>query len=110
MTGNPQLAELMMQSRFHGAADSFRSRRPFSPDIEAVHAVLFSAKYDRQAKIRVYRAWLEKNQPCVFGKTAATNKNVYICLVEEHEVFWQRQNKAPGKTALQRIKTRGMIC
>lgn len=64
-----------------------RSRRPFSPDMEAIHAVLFNPKYDRQVKIKAYRAWLEKNQPCVFGKTAATNKNVYICLLEEHEIL-----------------------
>src|SRR5450631_4266727 len=81
------LAEILLHSRLHGAADSFRSKRPFSPDMEAVHAVLFNPKYKRQAKILAYRAWLEKNQPCVFGKTAATNKNVYICLLEEHEIL-----------------------
>jgi hypothetical protein len=100
-TGIPQLAELMMQSRFQGAADAFRSRRPFSPDMEAVHAVLFSARYDRQAKIRAYRAWLEKNQPCVFGKTAATNKNVYICLIEEHEVLRMARGDADLMDTLQ---------
>lgn len=50
------LAELLLDMRFHGAADSLRSRRPFSPDIEAVHAVLFNPRYDRQAKIRATRA------------------------------------------------------
>jgi hypothetical protein len=55
--------------------------------MEAIHAVLFNPKYDRQVKIKAYRAWLEKNQPCVFGRTAATNKNVYICLLEEHEIM-----------------------
>src|SRR5580700_7096894 len=81
-----QLAELLLNSRFHDPADAMRSKRPFSPDMEAVHAVLFNPKYNRQAKILAYRAWLEKNQPCVFGKTAATNKNLYICLLEEHEI------------------------
>lgn len=85
-TVNTHLAELLLHSRLHGAADAFRSKRPFSPDMEAVHAVLFNPKYNRQAKILAYRAWLEKNQPCVFGKTAATNKNVYICLLEDHEI------------------------
>jgi hypothetical protein len=82
-----QLAELLLQSRFHGAADRFRSQRPFSPDMEAAQAVLFNPKQSRQVKIATYRGWLEKNQPCVFGKTAATNKNVYICLLEEHEIL-----------------------
>ena len=80
------LAELLIHSRMHGAADQFRSRCGFSPDMEAVHAILFNPQFDRQTKIRAYRAWLEKNQPCVFGKTAATNKNIYICLLEQHEI------------------------
>lgn len=83
----PHLAELLLRSRFHGAADGFRSRRAFSADMEAVHAVLFSPRYDRQAKIRAYRSWLEKSQPCVFGRIAATNKNVFICLIEEDEIL-----------------------
>jgi hypothetical protein len=82
-----QLAELLLQSRFHGSADRFRSRRPFSEDIEAIHAILFNPKYDRQRKIRAYRGWLEKNQPCVFGRVAATNKNVFMCLLEEDEIL-----------------------
>ena len=87
----PHLAELLLNMRLHGARDSMRARRPFLPDIEAVHAVLFSPQYDRQAKIRTYRSWFEKNQPCVFGKTAATNKNIYICLLEEHEILRMRR-------------------
>ncbi len=82
-----QLAELLLQSRFHGPADRFRSQRPFSPDVEAVQAVLFNPKQRRQVKIATYREWLERNRPCVFGKTAATNKNIYICLLEEHEIL-----------------------
>lgn len=96
-----QLAELLLQSRLHGVADAYRSRRPFSPDIEAVNAVLFNPKYDRQVKIKAYRNWLEKNQPCVFGKTAATNKNIYICLLEEHEVLRMQRGDADLEETLQ---------
>jgi hypothetical protein len=96
-----QLAELLLNSRFHGAADAMRSRRPFSPDMEAVHAVLFNPKYDRQAKIKAYRTWLERNQPCVFGKTAALNKNVYICLLEDHEVLRMQRGDADVMETLQ---------
>lgn len=69
--------------------------------MEAVHAILFNSKYDRQAKIRAYRGWLEKNQPCVFGKTAATNKNVYICLLEEHEILRMARGDADVEETLQ---------
>jgi len=70
-------------------------------DMEAVHAVLFNPEYDRQAKIKAYRAWLEKNQPCVFGKTAATNKNLYICLLEEHEILRMQRGDADVMDTLQ---------
>jgi hypothetical protein len=78
-----------------------RSRRPFSPDIEAIHAVLFNPRYDRQAKIKAYRAWFEKNQPCVFGKTAATNKNIYFCLLEDHEILRMRRGDPDVTDTLQ---------
>jgi hypothetical protein len=68
--------------------------------MEAVHAVLFNPDYNRQVKIKAYRAWLEKNQPCVFGKTAATNKSIYICLLEEHEILrMQRGDPAQSPIA-----------
>jgi len=81
------LSELLLESRLHQPLDAFRSQRAFSPDMEAVHSILFNPKYDRQTKIRAYRSWLEKNQPCVFGRTAATNKSIYICLLEEQEIL-----------------------
>jgi hypothetical protein len=95
------LSELLLQSLLRGPKDALRSRRGFSPYVEAVHAILFNPKYDRQAKIRAYRGWLEKNQPCVFGKTAATNKNVYICLLEEHEILRMAQGDADLMDTLQ---------
>ena len=97
----PHLSELLLDNRLHQPADAFRSRQAFSPDMEAVHAILFNSKYDRQAKIRAYRGWLEKNQPCVFGKTAATNKNVYICLLEEHELLRMARGDADVEETLQ---------
>src|SRR3984885_3308193 len=100
-TTQMHLSELLLQSRLHQPADSFRPRHAFSPDIEAVQAILFNPKYDRQAKIRAYRGWLEKNQPCVFGKTAATNKKVYICLLEEHEIFRMARGDADVRDTLQ---------
>ncbi len=96
-----QLAELLLESRFHQPADWFRSQRPFSPEIEAVQAVLFSPKHSRQVKIATYRGWLEKNQPCVFGKTAATNKSVYICLLEDQEILRMTRGDADVRDTIQ---------
>lgn len=112
----PNLAEYLLRARLHGSTDRFRSRRTFSPDIEAVHAALFNKKYDRQAKIRVYRSWLEQNQPCVFGRIAATNKNVFICLLEEGEILQMRRGDQDLQETLQdyrqawkRLALEGMV-
>jgi hypothetical protein len=81
------LAEMLLDIKFHGQQDRFRKTHPFSEDIEATHAILFSPRYDKRRKITTYRRWLEINQPCVFGRVAAKNKNVFVCLLEEHEVL-----------------------
>ena len=96
-----QLAELLLDIRFRGPADAMRSRRHFSADMQALHGILFNSDFDRQAKINEYRAWLEKNQPCVFGKTAAKNKNIYICLLEEDEILRMKGGDSDVEETLQ---------
>jgi hypothetical protein len=76
-----------LENSFHGSPDRLRSRIGFSPDISATQAILFNPKYTRQAKITAYRNWLESNQPCVFGRVAAKNKNIFVCLLEENEIL-----------------------
>ncbi|HEY6349888.1 MAG TPA: hypothetical protein VI636_10805 [Candidatus Angelobacter sp.] len=81
------LAELLLESSLHGPVDRLRSRVGFSPDMQAAQAILFNPKYKRQAKITSYREWLETNQPCVFGRVAAKNKNIFVCLLEDTEIL-----------------------
>jgi hypothetical protein len=59
----------------------------FSADMHATQSILFSPTYGRQEKIAAYREWLETNQPCVFGRVAAKNKNIFICLLEHSEIL-----------------------
>jgi hypothetical protein len=82
-----QLAEMLLDLKFRGPEDAFRKRRPFSEDMEAAQAILFNPRYGRLRKISAYRRWLELNQPCVFGRVAAKNRNLFICLLEEHEIL-----------------------
>jgi hypothetical protein len=81
------LTELLLDLKYRGKEDSFRKRHPFAESVEAVHAILFNPKYTKRRKIAAYRKWLETEQPCVFGKVAAKQKMVFICLIEEHEVL-----------------------
>jgi hypothetical protein len=78
---------MLLSLKLHGRADGFRKKRPFSEDIEATNSILFNPNYHKRRKVLAYRKWLETNQPCVFGRVAANNKNVFICLLEEHEIL-----------------------
>ena len=85
------VAEMLLDMKYRGAVDRFRSRHPFSEDIEAVHAILFNPRYGKRNKIRAYRQWLETKQPCVFGRVAAKHKQVFICQLEEHEILCMKR-------------------
>jgi hypothetical protein len=83
------LAEMLLELRLHGGEDKLRKGKPFSPDIASTNAILFDSRYSNRAKVKAYRNWLETppNQPCVFGRIAAKNKNIFICLLEEDEIL-----------------------
>jgi hypothetical protein len=97
------LAEMLLDIRLHGSRDVLRSKRPFSEDIESTNAVLFNPRYDKRRKVRAYRKWLETppNQPCVFGRIAAKNKNVFICLLEENEILAMAKGDEDVKSIIQ---------
>ena len=97
----PHFAEMLLSLRLHGHTDALRARTPFSEDIEATNAILFNPKYSKRRKVRAYRAWLEQNQPCVFGRVAAKNKNVFICLLEEQEILAMKAGDADLQDTLQ---------
>jgi hypothetical protein len=83
----PQLAEMLLDIKFHGDQDAFRLKHPFSEDIEAAHAILFNPRYNKWKKLSTYRKWVANGQPCLFGKAAAKTKSVFICMLEEHEIL-----------------------
>lgn len=83
----PHLAEMLLDINYHGQDDRFRKTHPFSEDIESAQAILFNPRYDKWKKLDAYRRWLVGGQPCLFGKAAARNKHVFICLLEEHEIL-----------------------
>src|SRR5258706_6867164 len=85
------LAEILLDLKFHGRPDPLRKSRPFSDDITAVNSILFNPRLPKMRKVKAYRRWLETGQPCVFGRIAAKNQNVFICPIEEHEVLAMRR-------------------
>lgn len=81
------LAEMLLDLKFHGNLDRFRAKHPFSEDIESTHAILFNPRYDKWKKLKAYRKWVAGGQPCLFGKAAAKNKTLFICMLEEQEIL-----------------------
>ncbi len=95
------LAELILEAKFHSPNDAFRRRTPFSQDIESTNAILFNPNYNKRTKISAYRKWLEINQPCVFGRVAAKNKNVFICLLEESDILRMKRGNDDLRDTIQ---------
>jgi len=98
---NPHAAELLLDIRLHPKPDKFRKTRRFSQDMQAVQAVLLNPQNTKTQKIAAYRTWLIKNQPCVFGRLAATQKRVFICLLEENEILGMRKGDEDLRETIQ---------
>lgn len=84
-------AELLLDIRLHPRPDNFRKTKRFSSDMQSTNAILLNPENTKTQKIKAYWAWLAKNQPCIFGRLAATQKRVFICLFEENEVLGMRR-------------------
>jgi hypothetical protein len=84
-------AELLLDIRLHPKLDKLRKTKRFNTDLQSAHAILLNPENTRPQKINAYRAWLTKSQPCIFGRLAATQKRVFVCLLEENEILGMRK-------------------
>jgi hypothetical protein len=67
--------------------DTWRKEVGFSPDIEAANQILFTPNIAESDSIEVLTQWLQKNQPCVFGKMAAKFGFISYCLLTESDLM-----------------------
>jgi hypothetical protein len=88
---SPHFAELLLAAKLRARRDPLRAKSDFSEDIQQVNAVLDNPKVKKLTKVTTYREWLRKGQPCIFGRAAATNKQVFICLLEERQILTMRR-------------------
>lgn len=95
------IAEMILNLRYRGRVDPVRKSHPFSEDIESTHAILFNPRYSKRRKRAAYKRWLESNQPCVFGRVAAKNQFVFVCLIEEDEILRMRQGDQDLRETIQ---------
>lgn len=74
------LAELFNQL----ASDPWREQIGFSEAIEDIHRDIFEAP-PNQAVLRL-NSWLQKHQPCIFGKIAARFERIHYCILTENDI------------------------
>jgi hypothetical protein len=80
-------AERLLHTKFAAKRDTLRMRSGFSEDLQAVNVLLNNPKVKKTTKIAAYRKWLLDGQPCIFGRTAARGRGVFICLLDEKQVL-----------------------
>jgi len=73
--------------------DSWRVANPFSDDLETVNRVLFNPYASATQKRSAVSFWLQKFQPCLFGKIAAVQDTIHYCLIGDHDI----QRKTDGE-------------
>jgi hypothetical protein len=64
--------------------DDWRAREGFSEDIAAANEELFACPSDA-ARVEVLQRWLQKHQPCLFGRLAAKNDLLSVCVLTEDD-------------------------
>jgi hypothetical protein len=65
--------------------DPWRSNVGFSPDVEAAHQRMFKATSDAD-RIDALSDWLQKHQPCLFGRIAARSGFLSYCVLTDADL------------------------
>jgi hypothetical protein len=65
--------------------DDWRKNVGFSPEIESANTCLFQTRSDAEAAAVLGR-WLEKWQPCLFGRIAAKSDALTYCFLTENDL------------------------
>lgn len=63
--------------------DLWREKNPFSKDVEGCHQVILDVSTSRTEKAEALSRWLERYQPCLFGRMAAKQGRLSFCILTE---------------------------
>jgi hypothetical protein len=67
------------------AEDKWRTQTPFSADIQKVHEVVFHPFRSDAQREEAYLLWLQRNQPCMFGRIVASKQRIHFCFLDEED-------------------------
>lgn len=76
------ISDLLSQLRL----DSWRARQGFSPEVEEANRELFRPDITEIQAEQVLSGWLQKHQPCLFGRIAAKLGAVSYCILKETDL------------------------
>ncbi len=66
--------------------DPWRAEHPFTMDLEMVqHDLLETPFRDREAAEHL-RNWLQRFQPCTFGRVTAASDQIHFCFVRDRDI------------------------
>jgi len=70
--------------------DEWRKAHPFSDDIKRVNEILWDPYSEESEKISAALLWLQAsrppNQPCLFGRFAAAQKKIHLCVLTDGDL------------------------
>ena len=66
--------------------DPWRDAHPFSVEVQAAQSSLFAAPLAPDERQRIINGWIQKYQPCLFGKAAASQAALHYCFLSEDDV------------------------
>jgi hypothetical protein len=66
--------------------DEWRRENGFTPEVEDVHKILFRAGVTRDEQLKAINGWIQKYQPCLFGRVAAAQGAIRYCLINENDI------------------------
>lgn len=65
--------------------DSWRAEVGFSPEVDAANRLLFRPNSDAEIK-NILNTWLQKYQPCLFGRIAAKLGLISYCIITDSDL------------------------
>jgi hypothetical protein len=66
--------------------DDWRKTAGFSSDVEIANQKLFDPQISEAESIQILREWLQKYQPCLFGRIAAKLGSISYCVLSENDL------------------------
>src|SRR4030095_3567143 len=67
--------------------DEWRKTHPFSDNISKVHDIVFHPYRTDGQREEAYLLWMQRNQPCLFGRIAAASRRIHFCILDEEDIL-----------------------